>query len=68
MEQFQESIKNLNKVQEIRQWLVCQILYREGNGKSNAQYEVLEKRLENAAFKTLDKKATKYLGNWRMQY
>ncbi len=65
---MEQAITNLNKVQEIRQWLICEILYREGNGKSNTQYEALQQRLENAPFKTLDKKATKYLGNWRMQY
>jgi len=63
-----KAIENLNKVQEIRQRLICEILYREGNGKSNTQYEALEKRLQNSSFKTLDKKATKYIGNWRLQY
>lgn len=61
------AIDNLNKVQETRQWLICQILYREGNGKSNRQYEDLEQRLNKASFKTLDNKATKYMGNWRLQ-
>lgn len=61
------AIKNLNQVQEIRQRLICEILYRESNGKTNRQYENLENRLNKLSFKALDKKATKYIGNWRLQ-
>lgn len=65
---MQTAINNLNNVQEMRNWLICQILYREGNGKTNFKYEALENRLNNLPFKTLDNKVTKYIGNWRLQY
>jgi hypothetical protein len=65
---METAIKNLNKTQDQREFLINQILYREGNGKSNAQYEAMENRLKNQSFAYLDKKVTKYIGNWRLQF
>jgi hypothetical protein len=65
---MEAAIKNLNRTQEQREFLINQILYREGNGKSNSQYDALKRRLTNQSFAYLDKKATKYIGNWRLQF
>jgi hypothetical protein len=65
---METTIKNLNKVQDQREFLINQILYREGNGKTNSQYDALEKKLNNKSFAYLDKKATEYIGNWRIQF
>jgi hypothetical protein len=59
---------NLNKTIELREFMVNQILNREGNGKSNSQYERLENKLNNLPFTTLDKKLTKIAGDWRTLY
>jgi hypothetical protein len=62
------AIANLNKTIELREFMVNQILNREGNGKSNSQYERLQNKLNNLPFTTLDKKLTKIAGDWRTLY
>ena len=65
---MEASINRLNKVQDARDFLICEILYREANGKTNLQYDRMRDRLEKLSFANLDKKATKYIGNWRSQF
>ncbi len=62
------AIDNLNKVQEMRNFLICQVMYYEANGLSNSKYEQMEKKLQKMSFNTLDRKVTKLIGNWRLQY
>lgn len=62
------AIDNLNRVQEMRIFLICQVMYYEGNGLSNSMLEKKQKKLQKMSFNTLDKKVTKLIGNWRLQY
>jgi hypothetical protein len=65
---MEKAIENLNNVQEIREFLISQILFVEANGKSNVQYEKLEQSLQSKPFSFLDKKVTKLRGNWRLMF
>ena len=56
-------IARLNKTMEDRDFMVQQILYREGKGKTNAQYDRLEEKLNKLPYATLDSKLTKIAGD-----
>lgn len=62
------AIENLNNVQEQREFLVSQILWRISNGKTYYQCEQLEKKLSQKSFKSLDRQLTKLTGDWRELY
>lgn len=63
-----KAIARLNKTMEEREFMVNQILYRECNGKTNAQYDRLEEKLNKLPYATLDSKLTKIAGDWRTLY
>lgn len=61
------AIENLNKVQDLRDFLISQILYH--SKTNNIQYERLEAKLLKSPFKSLEKQVIKIHGiNYRQTF